>query len=156
MQIANPRIVIKKGARTLELLDGDRLVKTYKIVLGFAPVGDKEIEGDGRTPEGEFYAFVKNEKSKYVAGLGVSYPNIEDATRGLAAGLISQDEVDSITSAIESKTKPPQKTKLGGEIYIHGGGSEKDWTHGCIGLDDAEMRELFAAVRLGVRITILP
>jgi murein L,D-transpeptidase YafK len=154
--LKDPHIMVRKNARVLELFDGDKLVKTYKIALGFSPVGDKEVEGDGRTPEGEFYAFVKNAKSKYVAGLGVSYPNIEDATRGLAAGLITQDEAETVRNAIEAKKKPPQKTALGGEVYIHGGGTERDWTHGCIALDDTEMKELFDSVPVGVRITILP
>ncbi len=151
-----PRIVVRKAARTLELLDGDRVVKTYKIGLGFAPEGDKERSGDGRTPEGEFYVFVKNDKSKYFRSLGVSYPSDEDALRGLAAGLITPDEHDSILTAISGKKMPPQKTELGGEIYVHGGGSSKDWTWGCIALEDEEMGELFDAVPATTRITILP
>src|SRR5438128_643847 len=59
------RIVIKKAERRLQLFDGEKLIKTYTGALGFMPAGDKEIEGDGKTPEGEFYVFVKNEKSKY-------------------------------------------------------------------------------------------
>lgn len=155
-KIANPRIVVRKSARTLELLDGDRVVKTYKIALGFSPEGDKERSGDGKTPEGEFYVFVKNDKSKYFRSLGVSYPSDEDALRGLASGLITPDEHDSILSAISERKMPPQKTELGGEVYIHGGGSSDDWTWGCVALEDAEMGELFDAVPAKTRITILP
>lgn len=154
--LRDPSIVIKKAARTLELFDGDALVKIYEIRLGFSPGGDKEVEGDGRTPEGDFYAFVKNNKSKYAASLGVSYPSAEDAERGLAAGLIPETEADSIKSAIQTLTMPPQKTRLGGEIYIHGGGIENDWTEGCIALNDEDMVELFDSVPAGVRIRILP
>lgn len=154
--LSNPRIVVRKSARTLELFDGDRLVRTYKIGLGFAPDGDKEKSGDGKTPEGEFYVFVKNDKSKYFRSLGVSYPSNDDALRGLAAGLITPDEHDSILTAISEMKMPPQKTELGGEIYIHGGGNAKDWTWGCIALDDAEMGEIFEAVPQKARITILP
>ena len=64
-KIANPRLVIKKSERNLEIFDGEKLVKSYRIVLGFAPVGDKEIEGDGKTPLGEFYVFTKNDQSKF-------------------------------------------------------------------------------------------
>lgn len=154
--LREPSMVIKKGDRTLELFDGDRLVKTYAIRLGFSPSGNKEIEGDGRTPEGEFFAFIKNDKSKYTASLGVSYPNTEDAERGLAAGLIPAADADSIKSSIQTMAMPSQKTRLGGEIYIHGGGTESDWTAGCIALNDDDMLELFDAVPRGVRITILP
>src|SRR4051794_35234055 len=113
-------IVIKKSARTLELIDGARIVHTYKTALGFTPTGDKEIEGDGKTPEGEFYVFVKNSHSKFYLSLGLSYPNAEDAKRGLAKKLISRAQYDQIIKAIDKRQIPPQNTKLGGDIYIHG------------------------------------
>ena len=155
-RIENPRLVVKKSARKLEILDGEKLVKTYRIVLGFAPEGDKAEEGDGKTPLGEFYVFTKNEKSKFYLSLGLSYPGIEDAERGLQENLISQEEHDAIVQAVAEKKMPPQNTKLGGEIYIHGGGTEKDWTRGCVALKDEEMQELFEAIPTGARVSILP
>lgn len=149
-------IIIKKKERKLELYDGAKLVKTYPIGLGFAPVGDKEIEGDGKTPEGDFYLFVKNPESKYHLSLGVSYPSSDDAGRGLEQKLISQSEHDEIVKSINKKGMPLQKTKLGGEIYIHGGGSSSDWTDGCIGLTDSDITEIFNAVPVGITIRILP
>ena len=62
----NPRIVVKKAERKLEVFDGEKLVKTYRVGLGFAPVGDKEKQGDGKTPEGEFYIFTKNDKANSI------------------------------------------------------------------------------------------
>ena len=53
-QMENPRIVIKKEKRELQVFDGEKLIKTYAVVLGFTPEGDKKEEGDGKTPEGEF------------------------------------------------------------------------------------------------------
>jgi hypothetical protein len=99
----NSLIVIRKKMRTLKLFDNERLVKTYKIALGFAPEGDKQREGDGKTPEGNFYIFTKNDKSKFYLLLGLSYPNVEDAVRGLRDDLISQAEYYSITKAISEK-----------------------------------------------------
>lgn len=154
--LRQPRIVVKKRERRLELFDGDRLIRTYGIVLGFAPEGDKVQSGDGKTPEGEFYVFVKNDKSKYHLSLGLSYPGAEDAKRGLESGLINADEHDAILKAIGEKRMPPQNTALGGEIYIHGGGTAKDWTWGCMALEDPEMTELYNAVPVGTRVTILP
>jgi murein L,D-transpeptidase YafK len=155
-QIENPRLVVKKSERKLEVFDGEKLIKTYRIVLGFAPEGDKSEEGDGKTPLGEFYVFTKNDKSKFYLSLGLSYPGIEDAKRGLKENLISQAEHDAILQAVAEKKMPPQNTKLGGEIYIHGGGTEKDWTWGCMALKDEEMKEIFDAVPLGARVSILP
>jgi murein L,D-transpeptidase YafK len=71
---------------------------------------------------------VKNPHSKFYLSLGLSYPNTEDAKRGLAKKLISRAQYDQIINAIDRKQIPPQNTKLGGDIYIHGGGSGQDWT----------------------------
>ena len=152
----NLHIVIEKKSRLLQIYDGENLIKTYKIALGFSPEKDKEIEGDGKTPEGKFYIFTKNENSKFYLSLGVNYPNIEDARRGLKNEIITREEYEIIVEAIDKKQMPPQKTKLGGEIYIHGGGNTFDWTHGCIALKDEEIKEIFDAIPVGTKIEILP
>ena len=155
-KLSDPRIVVKKRERTLEIFDGNKLVKTYPVGLGFAPDGDKEKQGDGKTPEGDFYIFVKNPKSKFHLGLGVSYPSKEDAQRGLAGGMITKTQHDQIVKAIETGKMPLQNTALGGEIYIHGGGAGRDWTWGCIALADPDVEEIYNAVEVGVKITIVP
>ena len=155
-KMENPLIVIKKKERTLELFDGRRRVKTYKIALGFAPEGDKQREGDGKTPEGDFYIFTKNDRSKFYLSLGISYPNIEDAERGLKAKLITKAEHRKIVQAIKDKKTPLQNTKLGGEIYLHGGGTAEDWTWGCVAVENEEIQELFKAIPVGTEVEILP
>ncbi len=150
------RIVIRKAARKLEVYDGKKLIKTYGVMLGFAPTGDKDAEGDGRTPEGEFYVFTKNAESRFHLSLGISYPSIDDAKRGLKAELITKPEHDEIAKAVAEKRRPLQATKLGGAIYIHGGGIKSDWTNGCIALDDEEMTELFGMIEVGTRVNIMP
>ncbi|MGI8788923.1 MAG: L,D-transpeptidase family protein [Pyrinomonadaceae bacterium] len=152
----NLRIVIKKKKRRLEIFDGETLVRRYKIVLGASPAGDKRIEGDGKTPEGEFYVFTKNSRSKFYLSLGLSYPNIEAARRGLRENIISREEHDAIIKAVGEKHKPPQKTALGGEIYIHGGGTKSDWTEGCVALKNEAMKEIFDAIPIGAPVIILP
>jgi murein L,D-transpeptidase YafK len=155
-KLENPRLVVKKSERKLYVFDGEKLIRTYDMVLGFAPVGDKEKEGDGKTPEGDFYVFAKNDKSKFYLSLGVSYPSTEDAERGLKENLISREEHDAIIKAINDKKMPPQNTRLGGEVYIHGGGIIKDWTWGCVALRDGEMKEIFDAVEVGTSVRIEP
>lgn len=150
----NPRLVIKKKQRLLQIFDGEKLIKNYKVVLGFAPRGDKEIEGDGKTPTGKFYVFTKNPESRFHLSLGLSYPNAVAAARGLREKIISPEEYEEILRAIEKREMPPQKTALGGEIYIHGGGIENDWTEGCVALDDDEMEEIFAAIPVGAEVLI--
>lgn len=155
-KMENPRIVVKKEVRTLEVFDGEKIIGTYKIALGSDPKGDKEIEGDGKTPEGEFYIFTKNSRSKFYLSIGVSYPGIDDAKRGLEQKLITQDEHDKIVKAINEKKTPLQNTALGGEIYIHGNGNLIDWTAGCIALTNKDMKELFDSIPVKTPITISP
>ncbi len=152
----NPHIVIRKKQRLLKIYDSNRLIRKYKFALGFAPTGDKQTEGDGKTPEGEFYIFTKNDRSRFYLSLGLSYPNAEDAKRGLKEKIISQEEYDAIVKAIDEKRMPPQKTALGGEIYIHGGGTETDWTEGCVALQNKEIKEIFDAIPVGTKVKILP
>ena len=154
--LEKPFILIKKSERKLKLYEKGKLIKTYKIALGFEPVGDKETEGDGKTPEGDFYIFTKNSESKFYLSLGISYPNIEDAERGLQSELISTDEKDLITEAITKQEMPLQKTKLGGEIYIHGNGNLTDWTAGCIAMKNSDIKELYDVIAVKTPVRIEP
>ena len=152
----SPRIVIKKGERKLLLYSGDKLVRTYRVGLGLSPVGDKVREGDRRTPEGDFYIFTKNEKSSYYLSLGLSYPNAAHAERGLRDGLINKSQYDTIITALNSRKAPPQNTRLGGDIYIHGNGAGSDWTWGCVALENPDILELFNLVNVGTPVRIKP
>jgi len=150
----NARLIVNKEKRELLLYENDRLVKIYHIGLGKDPVGDKERQGDGRTPEGKFYVCSKNPESKFHLSLGVSYPNMEDARRGLEAGLINKEQYEKIVRAIKSGRRPPWNTALGGAICIHGGGSKWDWTLGCIALDNKDIEEIYRVVPVGTPIII--
>ena len=156
LPVEKPRIVVYKSERKLEFYSDQTLLRTYRVGLGFNPVADKQREGDGATPEGEFYVFVKNNKSAYYLSLGVSYPNTEDAARGLRDGLITKAQHDAIVEAHRKRTAPPQYTKLGGLIYIHGHGAKSDWTLGCVALENEDMKELYNAVPIGTPVTIKP
>lgn len=154
---ASYQIIVKKSERKLYLYnDRQKLLKTYKIALGFTPVGTKQKQGDGATPEGEYYLTHKNPKSNYHRSLGVSYPNSHDAASGLQRKLISQAQHDAIVTAINAQAKPPQNTKLGGDIFIHGGGNASDWTLGCIALENQDIKELFDLLPVKTPVKIEP
>lgn len=154
LPLIKPRIEVWKGDRKLLLFSDERLVRTYRVGLGLQPEGDKVREGDRRTPEGEFYIFVKNAKSAFYLSLGISYPNLVHARRGLRDGLITPAQYERIAEAIKKKQGPPQNTALGGLIYIHGNGSRTDWTWGCVALENADVKELYDAIEIGTPVTI--
>lgn len=154
LPLKDPRIVVIKSERKLGLYSAGVIVRSYKIGLGLSPVEDKVRQGDRRTPEGEFYVFTRNDKSAFYLSLGLSYPNFEDAGRGLRDNLISRRQHDAIVRAIKRKATPPQNTALGGDIYIHGNGASSDWTWGCVALENEDMKELFDAVSVGTPVVI--
>ena len=182
---AGPRIEVCKSQGTLKLFEGERLVKTYSCCTGRA-AGDKEREGDRKTPEGQFCVCYKNPGSKYTLSLGLNYPNEEDAARGLRTGLITQAQYDALMEgnrltkefcnapeapdgATTSVTRPDGiitvpgvdwetlwKTPLGGEVMIHGASADRTGTAGCVGLDDKDIVELYEAVPLGTTVVVKP
>jgi murein L,D-transpeptidase YafK len=156
------RILVAKRARTLDLILDGHLERRYSIALGRNAEADKSVEGDQATPLGEFYICAKNPRSKYFLSLCISYPNAEDAERGMASGLIGTQEYGQILDALRAGKMPPQRTRLGGEIYIHGRGvneadaasSERDWTRGCIALANSDMQELYDQIDIGTVVMI--
>lgn len=156
LPLSEPRVVVEKGARRLKLYAGGELVRVRRVALGFEPEGDKVRQGDGRTPEGDYKVCMKNERSSFYLSLGLTYPNAEDAGRGLRAGLITRAEHKSITRALDAGRCPPWNTALGGEIFIHGGGTSRDWTFGCVALENPKIKELFDALPAGTPVRILP
>lgn len=149
------RIIITKHTRTLTVFDGEEQVLRIPVVLGENPA-DKQREGDLATPEGEFYVCYKNPDSKYHRFLGLSYPNIEDAERGLRENLITPVEFEQIREAVTQKKCPPWKTALGGEIGLHGPCPNVTWTHGCIAMAVDQIERLYDLLDLGDEVAIEP
>ena len=149
------RLVVTKHARTLTVFDGEEEVLRIPVVIGKNP-SDKEHEGDLATPEGEFYVCYKNPESQYHRFLGLSYPNVEDAERGLREKLIDPTESQAIRDAIAAKQCPPWKTALGGEVGLHGPCPNVTWTHGCVAMDVEQIERLYDLLDIGDEVTILP
>ena len=143
-------IKVLKDERQLLLMKGNSIWKQYPVALGFNPKNDKIRQGDGCTPEGRFYICEIRENPKPPGTYGpvslrISYPNIEDARRGLQNKIINKSQYQSIVRAVHQGKMPPQNTPLGGSIKIHGGvpGVSSDWTLGCIALRSSDIKDLF-------------
>ncbi len=136
-------IVILKAQRELQLWANGKLLKSYEVALGTQPVGRKERQGDGRTPEGHYIIDSRNPHSQFHKALHVSYPNAEDRRRAAAM------HVDP-----------------GGAIMIHGLGEGwgwvghdhvlHDWTLGCIAVTNEEIDEIWRVVPNGTPVEIRP
>lgn len=149
---------VYKHERLMELRDNGQLVRRFEIRLGGDPFRPKRVRGDERTPVGRYYIRAKNTRSGYHRFLGINYPNLADADRGLADGLIGEEEWADIFFANVRGSMPPPDTRLGGRIGIHGYGGRpeipNDWTEGCIAVTDAEIDFLFAQVEVGTPVLI--
>lgn len=132
------KLAIFKSSRKLYLFHEDEALRVYDVDLGFAPIGDKKIEGDGKTPEGHYTIDKRNPRSTYHLSIGISYPNDEDRREAKALD------------------KPP-----GGDIFIHGRVGWRgrrpgtDWTWGCISVSNKEMEEIYSMVALDTPIEII-
>lgn len=134
---------VHKSARRMELLRDGAVIRRYRISLGSEPRGHKQQEGDGRTPEGRYVIDWRNPGSRFHRSLHISYPDARDRRAARARGV-----------------------SPGGDIMIHGlpngwGWAWPffrlwDWTDGCIAVTDAEMDEVWHAVKDGTPIEIVP
>ncbi len=156
LSLKTPHAVVLKSKRVLHLFDGDSLIRSYPIDLGFSPEGGKRRQGDGRTPLGAFRVVTRNPDSPYHRFLGLDYPDRAAVEAGRAEGLISPGEAAAILDSLESGGCPDWSTALGGGIGIHGRRRGFDWTAGCIALSDEHVAELFDVLRIGDRVEILP
>ncbi len=136
-------LVVHKTERRLLLLHGNTVVRSYKIALGLNPTGQKQREGDFRTPEGHYYLVRRNPRSDYFLSIQVSYPNETDLKRA-----------------------HKNHWQAGGSIMIHGLPNQlkhepsyyesRDWTDGCIALSNADMVEVWLLTPDNAPIDILP
>src|SRR5688572_32320500 len=60
--IAEPRLVVHKSQRRIELWSGDEMVRAYRIALGLEPIVPKRKQGDYATPEGTYYICSRSEE----------------------------------------------------------------------------------------------
>jgi murein L,D-transpeptidase YafK len=137
------RVVVLKSERTLQLVNHGRVIKTYKVALGGDPIGRKTRQGDHKTPEGSYVLDFRNAHSKFYKAIHISYPSARDRAAARERGVLP-----------------------GGDVFVHGlpngfgylGAAHrlKDWTDGCIAVTDAEIDEIWRAVKGGTPIEIRP
>jgi murein L,D-transpeptidase YafK len=137
------KILVEKSVRHLTLIRAGKPLRVYRVSLGTHPIGPKEREGDGKTPEGLYVIDKKLMYSGFHRALHVSYPNAADRARAAVLGV-----------------------SPGGDIMIHGLKNGlgwlgplhhfSDWTQGCIAVTNAEIEEIWAMVAEGTPVEIVP
>ena len=143
------------------LREGKVLAVFERVSVGRWGVSEEKRLGDGKTPLGRYRIAWLKKGGRFGPFLGFDYPSPARAEKGLAAGEIDQAEHDAIRQAHADGRVPPQNTRLGGYIGIHGLGRadpgihrEMNWTKGCIALTDAQMSRLMRLVGKGTLVRV--
>jgi lipoprotein-anchoring transpeptidase ErfK/SrfK len=142
-------ILIEKSQHRLTIYYDKGVIKSYPIVLGDRPKGDKLLEGDRRTPEGIFHikdAYPHPQWSKF---LWLDYPNASSWRKHLAA---------------KQTGEIPWYKSIGRDVGIHGVPVDNDklidkqvnWTWGCISLKKSDVDEIYQILPVGTLVEILP
>ncbi len=137
------KIVVEKEERKLHLIKDNVIFRTFDIALGIAPVGNKETEGDFKTPEGVYTLDTRNPDSDFFLAIHISYPNHRDRRAARAKGV-----------------------SPGGQIMIHGQPNsptysaayyrKQDWTNGCIAVSNSDMIDIWLMAPNDIPIEIRP
>lgn len=160
--LAEDMILIDKHLRTLSFFRDDKMLVRYPISIGLNTLIDKVSLQDYATPEGDYRILYKKNSKLYGWFLGISYPEAADAWLAFFYGRIDEKTLKRIVKAREDKRFPPQDTVLGGALGIHGGGvfrkdengTARDWTRGCVALNDGDMAMLYKIAKIGTAVRI--
>jgi murein L,D-transpeptidase YafK len=140
-------IIIDKSDYEMQIYDEEGWYATYPVVFGSKDLTDKMIEGDRRTPEGNFKIISKRPHEKWHKMLMLDYPNNESWAK------FKQRKTEGVI---------PQKAKIGGGIAIHGTWPNDEivvddytnWTNGCIALKNEDLDELDNFLPIGTKVII--
>jgi murein L,D-transpeptidase YafK len=137
------RVVVRKAERRLYLMNGERVLRSFRVALGLTPKGAKEREGDFRTPEGDYRLIGRNPNSDFFLALHVSYPNADDQRRAAREGVRPGGQI--MIHGLPNRLKRPL------EYY-----QTRDWTNGCIAVSNADMVDIWLMTPTNTPIQILP
>ena len=141
-------ILVEKSKYRLTVYSDKKPIKSYPVVFGGNPTGDKLKEGDSRTPEGIFRIKDMYPHETWSKFLWLDYPTKQSWRKHIKAkqnGTIGWGD------------------SVGSEVGIHGvpANSENtiknksNWTLGCVSLENKDVDELYGFVHKGTEVEIL-
>jgi murein DD-endopeptidase MepM/ murein hydrolase activator NlpD len=160
-------VLVDQGRYRARLYAGGRVAGEYNVSLGQG-VGEKQFEGDNRTPKGMYFV-VQKRRGEFPGAYGayygghwikINYPNRYDAERGRAAGLITPAQESSIAAAWEKRAPTLETTRLGGGIGFHGWAREwqdegpRHLSWGCVVLHLSDISAFYDQLPEGSMVVI--
>ena len=140
-------IIIVKSDYELKLYDKEGWYATYPVVFGSKSLEDKMMEGDRKTPEGNYHIVIKKPDAKWDKMMLLDYPTKTDYVK---------------FNERKNKGLIPKSARIGNGIGIHGTWNHdeiavdlfQNWTNGCISLKREDVDELYELVPVGTRVII--
>ena len=163
-ELTNVSFLVDRHNYRLELYSNGEFVKSYKAVFGKNKSNVKTSPDNMRTPIGEYFVCDIDTNNEYHKLFKINYPNKRDAAEAYKNGIITKEELTSINQAVKDKECPPENTKLGSNIGIHGIGTYNfifknlpfvyNWTNGSVAVCNEDIDELYSVVEIGTKVVI--
>lgn len=142
-------ILVEKSKYRLTVFYNLKPIKSYPVVFGSKPTGDKLFEGDRKTPEGIYYIRDLYAHPHWSKFMWLDYPTAQSWREHFQAKL-----------AGELNWLLP----IGGQVGIHGVPDRQDtlidrrsnWTWGCISLKNSDVNEIYQFAKIGTLVEIVP
>jgi murein L,D-transpeptidase YafK len=140
-------ILIIKSNYELQVYDKEGWYATYPAVFGSKSLDDKMIQGDRKTPEGDYHIVSKRPHEKWDKIMDLDYPTPSDIAK---------------FNERKSRGLIPKTARIGDGIAIHGTwphdeiaiDAYQNWTNGCISLKREDMDEVYTIAPVGTKVTI--
>jgi murein L,D-transpeptidase YafK len=141
-------VFIEKSQYRLTVYYDQKPIKSYKVVFGASPQGDKRQEGDMKTPEGILKIKDQYPHPDWSKFLWLDYPNAQSDCKHQRA---------------KQTGEIPWNSTIGGEVGIHGVpklgdwfiDDRNNWTWGCPSLKTNDINELYEVVQIGTIVEIV-
>jgi L,D-transpeptidase catalytic domain len=146
-------LLIEKYKHRLTVYYDLKPIKSYPVVFGGNPTGDKFKEGDKKTPEGILRVRDLYPHPVWSKFIWLNYPNPSSWRKHFQAKFQAK-----------SNGKVAWSDSIGGEVGIHGVPEDGDnaidarnnWTLGCPSLKNKDVEEIYQWVKVGTIVEIVP
>lgn len=168
--VTDYRILVSKSERQLTVFHNDQTVKTFRISISRHGIDPRRTWADELTPEGSYLIASMQYESHFgprqmllettKQSLADYYAQYGEAgQQRIATWELQHGTLDTIWEVYDFN-QANSEFPIWNDILIHGGGTNSDWTWGCIALDNQDVVELFDILKqstaggLGVEVEI--
>jgi hypothetical protein len=160
-------LVVSHQTYKMRLYETGKMFGEYDVSFGQSK-GQKQAEGDNKTPKGMYFVIQKH-RGKFDGTYGgyygghwikINYPNKYDAALGRETGKVTPQQAEKIAANWQMRAPTAENTGLGGGIGFHGW--IKEWRNdgprhlswGCVVMHIYDISRLYDALPQGTMVVI--